>query len=230
MNDINSSLSVWTLVMEAGVVVHAVLMLLLLLSCMSWAIIFNKWRSFRTTTREDAQFIDFFWSGADMDQVLVKAKSLKHSPQAAVFHQGFREYLRLRQTGQQQHDAPVAASGMLSVRHAIDSQWSDQMDKHGAGLSFLATVGSTAPFIGLFGTVWGIIDAFQSIGITQNTSLATVAPGIAEALVATAFGLLAAIPAVVAYNAFGGKMKSLNHQLDSFATEFINLLSRHIRK
>ncbi|MDX8382587.1 MAG: protein TolQ [Ghiorsea sp.] len=229
MNDINT-LSVWTLVLDAGVVVQAVLILLLLLSFMSWAIIFNKWRIFRATTREDTQFIDFFWGGADMDQVLAKAKSFKHSPQAAVFHQGFREYLRLRQAGQQQHDAPVAANGMLSVRHAIDSQWSDQMEKHGSGLSFLATVGSTAPFIGLFGTVWGIIDAFQHIGITQNTSLATVAPGIAEALVATAFGLLAAIPAVIAYNTFSGKMKSLNNKLDSFATEFVNILSRHVRK
>jgi len=230
MNETTHSLSIWTLVLDAGIVVQLVLVLLLMLSLFSWAIIFNKWRVLRQATRQDAQFSDFFWGGSDMEQVVAKAKALKHSPQAAVFHHGFREYLRLRQNQAQQADAPVAASGMLSVRHAVDAAWSAQMDKHGTGLSFLATVGSTAPFIGLFGTVWGIIDAFQNIGITQNTSLATVAPGIAEALVATAFGLLAAIPAVIAYNAFGGKMKALNNQLDSFSGEFMNILSRHIRK
>ena len=119
---------------------------------------------------------------------------------------------------------------MLSVRHAIDAEWSKQMDSSAKGLTFLATVGSTSPFIGLFGTVWGIIDAFQSIGLSQNTSLATVAPGIAEALVATAFGLLAAIPAVVAYNAFSVEMKSLNSKIEDFSTELINVLTRHMRK
>ena len=235
MNEsVSHSLSIWSLVLNAGIVVQLVLLLLIALSFISWAVIFNKWRTFRTSARDDAQFTELFWSGSDMQQVLAKAKDLKSSPQASIFQHAFREYLRLRQAAQQQNKedqaVPVAASGMLSVRHVMDTEWSKQMDRHGQKLSFLATVGSTAPFIGLFGTVWGIIDAFQSIGISQNTSLATVAPGIAEALVATAFGLLAAIPAVIAYNAFSGKMKTLNTTLDGFANEFINILSRHVRK
>ncbi|MDQ6988799.1 MAG: protein TolQ [Mariprofundaceae bacterium] len=232
MNEAAHNLSIWVLVLDAGIVVQLVLIILLLLSFVSWAIIFHKWRTFRAVKADDVLFNDLFWDGSDMEQVLKKSQDLAHSPQAHVFEQGFREYLRLKQDAQQQPNeaAPTAASSMLSVRHAVDKAWSAQMDQHGAYLSFLATVGSTAPFIGLFGTVWGIIDAFQNIGLTQNTSLATVAPGIAEALVATAFGLLAAIPAVIAYNAFSGKMKAMNQNLDAFATEFIHVLSRYMRK
>ncbi|MDX8387836.1 MAG: protein TolQ [Ghiorsea sp.] len=231
MNEsVSHSLSIWSLVLDAGIVVQLVLILLLTLSVFSWAIIFNKWRAFRVSARDDAEFTELFWGGTDMQQVLAKSKDLKQSPQSAMFQHAFREYFRVRKSAAESEQELPAASGMLSVRHAIDSEWSKQMDLYGTHLSFLATVGATAPFIGLFGTVWGIIDAFQSIGISQNTSLATVAPGIAEALVATAFGLLAAIPAVIAYNTFSGKMKNLNTKLDAFANEFINILSRHVRK
>jgi biopolymer transport protein TolQ len=231
MNEtVSHNLSIWSLVLDAGIVVQLVLLLLLALSVLSWAIIFNKWRVFRVSDRDDAEFTDLFWGGTDMQQVLAKSKDLKHSPQSMLFQHAFREYFRVRKNATEAEHPLPTASGMLSVRHAIDSEWSKQMDMYGSHLSFLATVGSTAPFIGLFGTVWGIIDAFQSIGISQNTSLATVAPGIAEALVATAFGLLAAIPAVIAYNTFSGKMKGLNNKLDAFANEFISILSRHVRK
>lgn len=225
------NLSIWTLVLDAGIVVQLVLLLLLGLSFVSWAIIFNKWRAFRDAKQADTQFTDLFWGGTDMQKVLATSKTMESSPQAMVFQHAFREYLRARQAVQDnQEQGNTPNTGVLSVRHALDSAWSKQMDTYGAGLSFLATVGATAPFIGLFGTVWGIIDAFQSIGISQNTSLATVAPGIAEALVATAFGLLAAIPAVIAYNAFSGQMKTLNSKLDDFGHEFISILSRHVRK
>ncbi len=235
MNEsVNQSLSIWTLVLDAGVVVQLVLILLLTLSFVSWAIIFNKWRVFQAAKSEDEKFTAIFWSGTEMQQILTKSKTLKTSPQSSVFQHGLREFSKLRQQAQQgtQNTASLlsADGGMQAIRHAIDAEWSKQMDKFGKGLAFLATVGSTAPFIGLFGTVWGIIDAFQSIGISQNTSLATVAPGIAEALVATAFGLLAAIPAVIAYNAFSGEMKSLNGKIGDFSTELVNLLSRHLRK
>lgn len=229
MNEsVNQSLSIWTLVLDAGIVVQLVLLLLLTLSFVSWAVIFNKWRLFRSVKTEDASFSELFWSGKEMQLVLTKAKELKISPQSAIFQKGLHEYAKLRQQQTTQQDNLDV--GMQRVRHVIDAEWSKQMDRFGKGLSFLATVGSTAPFIGLFGTVWGIIDAFQSIGISQNTSLATVAPGIAEALVATAFGLLAAIPAVVAYNTFSGEVGSLNSKVDDFASEFVNVLSRHIRK
>ncbi|MDQ6976665.1 MAG: protein TolQ [Ghiorsea sp.] len=237
MNEtMNHNLSIWTLVLDAGIVVQIVLVLLLALSVVSWAIIFNKWRAFKSAKQEDAKFSELFWGGTDMQKILSATKKMEASPQAMVFQQAFREYVRARQaatkqTAQQQQEGEItAATGMLSVRHAMDTAWSKQMDKYGYHLSFLATVGATAPFIGLFGTVWGIIDAFQNIGITQNTSLATVAPGIAEALVATAFGLLAAIPAVIAYNTFSAKMKALNTSLDDFTHEFMNILARHVRK
>jgi len=234
MNEaVSHNLSIWTLVLDAGVVVQGVLLILFGVSLVSWAIIFNKWRAFRASKQADKTFSDLFWGGSDMQHVLAEAKNMTHSPQAMLFQQAFREYLKVRKNSEQQADAAPSmtpATSILSVRHAIDAAWSKQMDMYGAKLLFLATVGATAPFIGLFGTVWGIIDAFQNIGATQNTSLATVAPGIAEALVATAFGLLAAIPAVIAYNAFSAKMKALNHELEDFSHEFINILSRHVRK
>jgi len=217
----NDSLSIWTLVLEAGIVVQIVILMLLSLSLVSWAIIFNKWRVFRAGKAADETFDDLFWSGANLDDIAKEAEPMRNSAQAAVFVQGFSAFNKVKQEQR---------GGALNIRHAVDHTWTKQMYSFGSGLSFLATVGSTAPFIGLFGTVWGIIDAFQNIGITQNTSLATVAPGIAEALVATAFGLLAAIPAVIAYNAFTGKMKALNSRLDGFATEFMSVLTQHAKK
>ncbi len=216
----NEHLSIWTLVLHAGIVVQIVLLILLALSFLSWAIIFNKWRAFRALNAGDASFEDVFWSGVSLDEVQAQTEQLSNSAQASVFEKGFAAYNKIKDEKR---------GSALNIRHAIDHAWTAQMHKFGAGLSFLATVGSTAPFIGLFGTVWGIIDAFQNIGLTQNTSLATVAPGIAEALVATAFGLLAAIPAVIAYNAFTGKMKQLNSRLDGFATEFMSVLTQHAK-
>jgi biopolymer transport protein TolQ len=217
----NDHLSIWTLILEAGIVVQIVLFVLLSLSFLSWAIIFNKWRAFRALKAADESFEDLFWSGVSLDDIDAKASDIKQSAQAAIFQKGFAAFKKIKEEHQ---------GSALNIRHAVDHAWTAQMHKFGAGLSFLATVGSTAPFIGLFGTVWGIIDAFQNIGLTQNTSLATVAPGIAEALVATAFGLLAAIPAVIAYNAFTGKMKRLNSSLDGFSTEFMSVLTQHAKK
>ncbi|HIP08084.1 MAG TPA: protein TolQ [Mariprofundaceae bacterium] len=215
------NLSIWTLVLEAGIVVQLVLLLLLGLSFVSWALIFNKWRTFRAGKAADDAFNDVFWGSDDLDAVKQEAEQMENSAQAQVFLQGYAAFEKIKKEKR---------GTALNIRHAIDHTWTAQIHRFSAGLSFLATVGSTAPFIGLFGTVWGIIDAFQSIGITQNTSLATVAPGIAEALVATAFGLLAAIPAVIAYNAYTGKMKALNSRLDGFSTEFMNVLTQHAKK
>ena len=215
------NLSIWTLILEAGIVVQIVLLILLALSLISWALIFNKWRVFRAEKAADDAFDDVFWGSDDLESVKQQAESMDKSAQAAVFLQGYAAFHKIKQ--EQRGSA-------LNIRHAVDHAWTAQMHKFSAGLSFLATVGSTAPFIGLFGTVWGIIDAFQNIGLTQNTSLATVAPGIAEALVATAMGLLAAIPAVIAYNAYTGNMKALNSRLDAFSTEFMSVLTQHAKK
>ncbi len=217
----NEHLSIWALVLGAGLVVQLVLITLIILSLVSWALIFNKWRLFHAVRAADEAFETLFWSGKPLDDIAKEAKHLHHSAQAAVFEKGLAAYHKIRQERR---------GSALNIRHAIDHAWTAQMNRFATGLSFLATVGATAPFIGLFGTVWGIIDAFQNIGITQNTSLATVAPGIAEALVATAFGLLAAIPAVVAYNTFAGKMKDLDASLDTFSTEFMGVLTQHAKE
>ncbi len=216
----NEHLSIWTLVLDAGLVVQIVLLILLALSIMSWAIIFNKWRVFRAGKAADDAFDTLFWSGERLESIANQTSGMPNSAQAQVFERGYAAYQKIKQ--EQRGTA-------LNIRHAIDHAWTTQMNRFGSGLSFLATVGSTAPFIGLFGTVWGIIDAFQNIGLTQNTSLATVAPGIAEALVATAFGLLAAIPSVIAYNMFTTKMKALDASLDAFGTEFMSVLTHHAK-
>ncbi len=227
VQELSQGLSIWSLILDAGIVVQLVLLVLLGLSVVSWAVIFHKWRLFRAAKAADAQFSELFWSGTDMQKVLASSKDMPQSPQAKVFAHTFRAFVRF---AKQQREGNAGAGGALGVRHALDSEVQRQSDAYARGLSFLATVGATAPFIGLFGTVWGIIDAFQNIGISQNTSLATVAPGIAEALVATAFGLLAAIPAVIAYNTFSGKMKALYASLDDFGHELMQILSQYTGK
>ena len=153
------------------------------------------------------------------------------SPLPNIFQAGYREFMRTRREANQ-HDGSgkiTAAGGIDGVRRALDAAFSREIEKLSRHLAFLATVGSTAPFIGLFGTVWGIVNAFQSIALTKNTSLIAVAPGIAEALVATAFGLVAAIPAVVAYNKFTSDLKRTGANMEQFSSEFLNIISRHIK-
>ncbi len=216
----NENLSIWVLILDAGIVVQLVLVLLLIMSLLSWAIMFNKWRTFRVGSTADEMFETLFWGGSNLEDIAQQAKSMGNSAQASMFLKGYAAYCKIKQTQR---------GTALNIRHAIDHAWTVQIHRFSTGLPFLATVGATAPFIGLFGTVWGIIDAFQNIGLTQNTSLATVAPGIAEALVATAMGLLAAIPAVIAYNIFSGKMKALNSSMDAFANEFMAVLTQHAK-
>jgi len=226
-------LSVLHLVLNAGIVVQGVLILLILLSLMSWAIIFNKWRFYRKTSREAEAFSKAFWGGSDMDTVLNGIpQQYPNSPLPNIFQSGYREFMRSRrQAGQTQDMGKITAgAGMDGVHRALDAAYSREMETLSRHLSFLATVGSTSPFIGLFGTVWGIVNAFQSIAMTQNTSLTSVAPGIAEALVATAFGLVAAIPAVVAYNKFTSDLKRMADNMEQFSAEFLNIISRHFKE
>ena len=225
-------LSVWSLILGSGMVVKGVLLLLLLLSIASWAIIFNKARVYRKTRKENAAFSDAFWSGSDMDTILASIPSrYPHTPLANIFQSGYREYIRQRGDSKQQQAGKITAGGGPDgIRRSLDAALSREMESLSRHLAFLATVGSTSPFIGLFGTVWGILTAFQGIAISQNTSLTAVAPGIAEALVATAFGLVAAIPAVVAYNKFTADLKRHAASMEQFASEFLNIMSRHIRR
>jgi len=225
-------LSVWTLILGAGIVVKGVLVLLLLLSVMSWGIIFNKWRIYRKSSRDAKAFSDAFWSGSDMDSLLGSIPNrYPNSPLPNIFQAGYREYMRQRRDANTNTTATklVAGGGLDGIRRSLDAALSRELEGLSRHLSFLATVGSTSPFIGLFGTVWGILTAFQGIAASQNTSLTAVAPGIAEALVATAFGLVAAIPAVVAYNKFTADLKRQAANMEQFSSEFLNIMSRHIR-
>jgi len=225
-------LTVWSLILGAGIVVKGVLILLILLSLMSWGIIFNKWRTYRKARNEADKFSSAFWGGSDMDTVLAGIpQQYPNSPLPNIFQAGYREYMRQkRDSGNQTATTKIVAGGGLDgIRRALDAALSREMEGLSRNLAFLATVGSTAPFIGLFGTVWGIMNAFQGIALGQNSSLAAVAPGIAEALVATAFGLIAAIPAVVAYNKFTSDLKRIASHMEQFSSEFLNIMSRHIR-
>ncbi len=226
-------LSVWSLVLGAGPIVKGVLLLLLGLSIASWAIIFSKWRSYSKAQKEATAFAENFWSGSDMDTLLSGIPQMyPNSPLPNIFQAGYREYLRQRKESSQHIESGkiVAAGGLDGIRRSLDAAFSREMEALSRHLSFLATVGSTSPFIGLFGTVWGIVTAFQGIALTQNTSLTAVAPGIAEALVATAFGLVAAIPAVIAYNKFTADLKRLAANMEQFSSEFLNIMARHIRE
>ncbi|MFQ5581738.1 MAG: protein TolQ [Mariprofundaceae bacterium] len=225
-------LTVWNLILHAGIVVQAVLLLLILLSVMSWAVIFNKWRFYRKTRQEAEDFSQAFWGGTDMDTVLAGIpQRYPNSPLPNIFQSGYREFMRQKRdvTQTQAMKKITAGGGLDGIRRALDAAFSRELEQLSRHLAFLATVGSTSPFIGLFGTVWGIMNAFQSIALTQNTSLAAVAPGIAEALVATAFGLIAAIPAVVAYNKFTADLKRMASNMEQFSSEFLNIVSRHIK-
>ena len=224
-------LTVWSLILGAGIVVKAVLLLLILLSIMSWGIIFNKWRIYRKTKRDAEAFSTSFWGGSDMDTILAGIpQQYKDSPLPNIFQSGYREYMRSRRdSGNEEEGKIVAGGGLEGIRRALDAALSRELEGLSRHLAFLATVGSTSPFIGLFGTVWGIMNAFQNIAMSQNTSLTAVAPGIAEALVATAFGLVAAIPAVVAYNKFTSDLKRIAAGMEQFSAEFLNIMSRHIR-
>jgi len=226
-------LSVWALILGAGIVVKGVLLLLLLLSILSWGIIFNKWRIYRKSRKESASFSEKFWGGSDMDSILASIpKHYSNSPLPNIFQAGYREYNRQRHASKQAENNHkiVAGSGLDSIRRSLDAALSRELEALSSHLSFLATVGSTSPFIGLFGTVWGILTAFQGIAVSQNTSLTAVAPGIAEALVATAFGLVAAIPAVVAYNKFTADLKRQAAGMEQFSSEFLNIISRHLSR
>jgi len=229
----SGDISIWNLVLHASLIVQGVLILLLLLSLASWAIIFNKWRCYRKSKRETEEFSSAFWGGKDMDAVLAGIpQRYPDSPLPNIFQAGYREFMRHRRDTAETRNIKkiVAGGGMDGIRRSMDAAFSRELERLSRHLAFLATVGSTSPFIGLFGTVWGIMNAFQNIALTKNTSLAAVAPGIAEALVATAFGLVAAIPAVVAYNKFTSDLKRMGSNMEQFSAEFMNIISRHIKE
>ena len=215
-------LSILKLIVQASIPVQIVIALLLLASLSSWAIIFRKRRIIGRARREADRFESRFWSGDDLAQLYraIEARG-GATGMAGIFEFGFREFARLRQS--------AAAGDQLleGSRRAMRVAQLKEIDRLEHSLATLATVGSTSPYVGLFGTVWGIMSAFSSLGNVQQATLAMVAPGISEALVATAFGLFAAIPAVVAYNRFADQVTRLEMRFDAFIEEFSTILQRH---
>ena len=214
-----------------GLVVKLVLLVLLYFSVVSWAIIFYKLLQVHRANNESERFLEFFWKAKRFDAVNAQLDRFANSPLTVLFNEGYGELKKLMEKGEEKEDPSVLSTelgGVDNIARALRRATTSEITRLEKYLTFLATTGSTAPFIGLFGTVWGIMTAFKGIGETGSASLAVVAPGIAEALIATAIGLVAAIPAVMGYNHFQHKIKVLISEMDSFSTEFLNIVQRNI--
>ncbi len=223
-----ADLSIWGLVVQADLVVQAVLVILVLASLWCWAIIFEKVRRFRRLRFQADEFEESFWSGGSLEELYEQVGGAPEHPLAMLFSVAMREWTLANKRGLANPDGGLHSSLEGRVDRVMSVALSREMEGLEARMSFLATVGSTAPFVGLFGTVWGIMNSFQSIALTKNTSIAVVEPGIAEALLATALGLVAAIPAVVAYNKLTNDLGRYAGRLETFSGEFAAWLSRQI--
>ena len=222
-------MSVFGLFMMADPVVKVVMLLLIGASVWCWAIIFDKMTRIRRQKRGAEDFDDLFWSGGSLDDLYNNLGDEPDSAQAKVFVSAMREWRRATVKGLTSGLRGELKSSVLArIERNMSLTITREMDRLERGMNFLASIGSVSPFVGLFGTVWGIMNSFTSIAESKNTSLAVVAPGIAEALFATALGLLAAIPAVAAYNKFSGDMDKIGTSLDVFAQEFTTLLGRQL--
>jgi biopolymer transport protein TolQ len=217
-------LSLWGLFMSADFIVKIVIIGLLAASFWSWTIIFNKGVRLRNLFSSATQFEDSFWSGGSLDVLYDRIGTRPRDPMSAIFSAAMREWKRTTESGRS------SVTLQERIERAMQVTSSREMDKLERHMGFLASLGSTATFIGLFGTVWGIMNSFQSIAAAQNTSLAVVAPGIAEALFATAIGLVAAIPAVIAYHKLSLELNRYANRLDSFSNEFTAIISRQLEE
>ena len=222
----NGNFSIVSAFTNAGYVVQVVMVLLVLASLWSWAIIFNKWMALSALKRKAARFEKIFWSGASLDELYQQFAARNDHPMAAIFVAALREWRRAFDGGNPRE------SQVAGIKDRIDKAMNvtilREIDGVERQLGFLATVGSVSPFIGLFGTVWGIMNAFTAIAARHDTTLAVVAPGISEALFTTAMGLAAAVPAVIFYNRFVNEITRYSNRLDAFAEEFSAILSRQL--
>jgi biopolymer transport protein TolQ len=225
LNTANPELSILHMILNASFVVQAVMLLLTVVSVSSWAAIFRKLAALKKVNALNEDFEKQFWSGSSLNELFASAaKNAKQSgPMERIFASGMREFQKLR-------ERRISDTGTLldGARRAMRASFQREMDAIESNLSFLASVGSVSPYVGLFGTVWGIMHAFTGLASLQQVTLATVAPGIAEALVATAIGLFAAIPAVVAYNNFARDIDRVAIRLETFIEEFSNILQRNV--
>jgi len=222
----HNDMSILSLITNASLLVQAVMAGLLAISIASWTVIFRKYFQIRTARAATDRFEAEFWRGGDLNALYAKAAEQPgdHGPLARIFEAGMREYLKNRQ------QKPVDTGAMLEgSRRAMRAAYQREMDALESHLAFLASAGSVSPYIGLFGTVWGIMNSFRGLANVKQATLAAVAPGIAEALVATAIGLFAAIPAVVAYNRFAYDIERMSNRFDTFVEEFSNILQRQAR-
>ncbi|MDP6343763.1 MAG: protein TolQ [Alphaproteobacteria bacterium] len=223
----STDLSLWGLFKKADIVVKVVMICLIVASFWCWAIIFEKAFRFRRLVTQADDFEDSFWSGGSLEDLYDRIGTRPDHPMELLFSSAMREWRRSTAKGLTDDDSLRAGikERILQVMHITLNREIERLERY---LGFLATVGSTAPFIGLFGTVWGIMNSFQAIALTKNTNLAVVAPGIAEALFATALGLVAAIPAVVAYNKYSTDLGRYTIRLEGFVGEFAAILSRQL--
>ena len=218
------------LLLGAGLIVKIVLLILIGFSVVSWTIIMFKFIQVQRANSESVRFMDFFWKSKRFDAIASQVDRFANSPLTVLFNEGYGELKKVVEGDGASEGSALSTDlgGVENVSRALRRATNSEITRLEKYLTFLATTGSTSPFIGLFGTVWGIMNAFEGIGRTGSASLAVVAPGIAEALVATAIGLVAAIPAVMAYNHFQHKIRVLINEMDSFSTEFLNIVQRNI--
>ncbi len=216
---------VWHLLANTGLVARIILVLLLFFSVLSWAIIFHKYRSFKAGRRNSQEFLKVFRQSKKLSEIRSSCQKLAASPLPAVFLAGYRE-IESQAVASENPGKPRIRS-LDAVERALEIGASGELRRMEQWLTWLATTGAITPFVGLFGTVWGIIDAFQGLGQAGTASLRSVAPGISEALITTAAGLFAAIPAVIAYNHFVQRVREFGAMMDDFALEFLNMTERH---
>lgn len=218
------------LLIGTGLIVKIVLLILIFFSVVSWAIIMFKLFQIHRANSESERFMDFFWKSKRFDAIASQVDRFASSPLTVLFNEGYGELKKVVENDSASDGSALSTDlgGVENVSRALRRATNSEITRLEKYVTFLATTGSTSPFIGLFGTVWGIMTAFEGIGRTGSASLAVVAPGIAEALIATAIGLVAAIPAVMAYNHFQHKIRVLIKEMDNFSTEFLNIVQRNI--
>jgi biopolymer transport protein TolQ len=215
-------LSTWSLISDAGPLVKFILLVLLAASVVTWAVILLKWKMIKTSGEQNRSFVDLFWNSSSLDEIHQKIESFPRSQIAKVFSSGYRELRKLPVA----NGSPEGIPEIANITRAMTRTHSLEVEELEKYVDWLASTASAAPFVGLFGTVWGIMGSFQSIGAMGSASLAVVAPGISEALIATAMGLAAAIPAAIAYNTLVNRMKKISLDIESFSQEYLNMIQR----
>lgn len=225
-------LSITSMILQAGPVGQLVMLTLLIFSLASWAIVFSKYRLYRKVRLDSEDFLETFWSSNNLSEAYEAAEEFEYSPEASVFIAGYNELQKINRVrsgdDNKNETLEMQMATMDNLKRSIRKTEMQEVNQLGSALSFLATTGSATPFIGLFGTVWGIMASFHDIGMRGSASLAVVAPGISEALVATAAGLAVAIPAVIFYNLFSNKLSYIDGEIHNFSTDFLNLVERDL--